>query len=73
MFKACLAIALSFVFIGVHSWLDAAGSADSEANVADGLAAEAFFEFSQDVDLGDLFEFVVQGRLENADVENAVA
>jgi hypothetical protein len=37
-------------------------SADAEANVADGFAAEALFQFSQDVDLGDLFEFGVQSR-----------
>ena len=48
-------------------------SANPESDVANRLAAEAFFQFSQDVDLGDLFEFVVQGRLEHADVEDAFA
>jgi hypothetical protein len=32
--------------------------ANSETDVADDFAAEALFEFSQDVDLGNLLEFV---------------
>src|SRR5439155_22266791 len=47
-------------------------SANPEADVANGLAAEAFFELSQDVDLRNLFEFVMQCRLEHADIENSV-
>ena len=34
-------------------------SANAEANVADGLAAEALLQFSQDVDLRNLFELVL--------------
>jgi len=37
-------------------------SADAEANVADGFAAETLFEFPHDFGLGDLFELVVQRR-----------
>src|SRR4029450_5367961 len=52
--------------------LGAAGpSPEAETDVANGFTTEALFQFSQDVELGDLFEFVVQGRLEHADVENA--
>ena len=47
--------------------------ADSKAHVANGLTTEALLQFSQNVDLGHLFEFVVQGRLEHAHVENAFA
>ena len=45
--------------------------ADSETNVANGFPAEAFFQFSQNVELGNLLELVMQSRLENADVEDA--
>jgi hypothetical protein len=38
-------------------------SADPKADVTNGLAAEAFFQFSQNFGLGNLFELVVQGRL----------
>jgi hypothetical protein len=48
-------------------------SADAKADVADGFCAEALFELSQDFELGDLFELVVQSRLEHAHVENAFA
>ena len=43
-------------------------SADTEADVANGFAAEALFQFSQDFGLGDLFELVVQRGLKDADV-----
>jgi hypothetical protein len=42
-------------------------SANPEANVAEGFGAEAYFQFSQDFGLGDLFELVVQGWLEDPD------
>jgi hypothetical protein len=48
-----------------------AKSTNPKANVANGFAAEAFFQFSQDLDLGNLFQFVVQSRLEGPDIENA--
>ena len=48
-------------------------SADTEADVANGFAAEALFQFSQDFGLGDLFELVVQRGLEHADVQNSIA
>jgi hypothetical protein len=48
-------------------------SAEAKADVADGLNTEAFFELSQDFDLGDLFQLIMQRRLEDADVENAFA
>src|SRR5207249_818741 len=48
-------------------------SADAETNVADGLAAEALLEFSQDLGLGNLFELVMQCWLEHPHVENAFA
>jgi hypothetical protein len=35
-------------------------SANAEANAANGFSAKALFQFSQNFDLGDLFEFVVQ-------------
>jgi hypothetical protein len=46
---------------------------DTEADIADGFAAEALFQFSQDFGLGDLFEFVVQGWLKHPNVEDSVA
>jgi len=48
-------------------------SANPKADVADGSSAKAFFQFSQDVDLGDLFQLVMQGWLKDADIENAFA
>src|SRR5262249_7181012 len=48
-------------------------SADAEADVADGFGAEALFQFSQDLRLGDLFQLVVQCGLEHADVQHAFA
>src|SRR4029453_3960131 len=42
-------------------------SANAEAN---GLSAKALLQFSQNFDLGDSFEFVVQGWLEHAHIEN---
>ncbi len=60
----------SIVFIRVHSWLK---SANAKTNVADGFAAKALLQFSQDVDLGDLFELVVQCRLEDAHIQNPFA
>jgi hypothetical protein len=48
-------------------------SAHAEADVADGFAAEALFQFSEDLRLGDLFELVVQCGLENPDVQHALA
>ena len=44
-------------------------SANAEAN---GLSAKALFQFSQYFDFGDSFEFVVQGWLEHAHIENAL-
>ena len=41
-------------------------SADAEANVADGFAAKALLQFPQNVSLGNLFELVVQCRLEDS-------
>jgi hypothetical protein len=37
-------------------------SANAKTDIADYLCVEAFFLFSQDVELGDLFDIVVQGR-----------
>ena len=48
-------------------------SADAEADVADGLAAEALFQFSQDFGLGDLFELVMKCRLKDPDIQDAFA
>ena len=48
-------------------------SADAESDVANGFAAKALFEFSQDFGLGDLFELVVQCGLEHADIQNPLA
>ena len=48
-------------------------STDPETHIAYGFPAEALLQFSQDFTLRDLFEFVVQCWLENADVENSVA
>jgi len=47
-------------------------SANAEANAANGFSAKALFQFSQNFDLGDSFEFVVQGWLEHAHIENAL-
>ena len=47
-------------------------SADAETDIPDRFPAEASFQFSQDFDLGDLLELVVQGWLEHPDVENSV-
>ncbi len=38
-------------------------SADPEANVADGFGAETLPQFSQDVDVGNVFEFHNEGGL----------
>src|SRR5437867_7367290 len=46
---------------------------DGKADVANRPAAETLFEFSQNFGLGNLFQFVVQGWLEHANVENAFA
>jgi len=46
---------------------------DAKADVADGFRAEAFFKLSQDFDLRNLFELVVQRWLEHTDVEKFVA
>src|SRR5438876_9382826 len=45
-------------------------SADAKANVANYFCAETPFQLSQDVDLRDLLEFVMQGRLEHTDIKN---
>jgi hypothetical protein len=49
------------VFIGARSWLT-----NPKTHITNGFTTEALFQFSQDVDLGDLFEFVLdrfnQGR-----------
>jgi hypothetical protein len=50
-----------------------ANSTNPEANVANRFVAEAFFQLSQDFGLGDLFKFVMQSRLQDADIENAFA
>jgi hypothetical protein len=44
---------------------------EAEADVANGLTAEALFYSSQDFGLGDLFELVVQCRY--ADIEDSLA
>ena len=54
-----------------YGWEPLRLSANAEPDVADGFCAEAFLQFSQDVDLGDLLELVMQSRLENADAEDA--
>src|SRR5437879_11798648 len=46
-------------------------SADAKANVANYFCAETPFQLSQDVDLRNLLEFVMQGRLEQTDIKNA--
>jgi len=46
---------------------------DPEPHVANGLAAEALFEFTQNVELRDLLQLIVQGRLKNAHIEDALA
>ena len=46
-------------------------SADAKADVADYFCAETQFQLSQDIDLRDLLEFVMQGRLEHTDIKNA--
>ena len=48
-------------------------SADAEADVADGFGTKALFQLAQDLGLGDLFELVVQGCLEDPDVKHASA
>jgi len=48
-------------------------SADAETDVADGLPAEALFQFSQDFGLGNLFELAVQCRLQYSDVKDSLA
>jgi len=45
--------------------------ADPKTNIANRLAAEALFQFSQDFGFGDLFEFVMQSGLEHTDIEHA--
>jgi hypothetical protein len=42
------------VFIGVRPWLT-----NPKTHIADGFTTEALFQFSQDVDLGDLLELVL--------------
>ena len=42
------------MFVGVRSWLT-----NPKTHIADGFTAEALFQFSQDVDLGNLFELVL--------------
>src|SRR5438270_857057 len=44
--------------------------AHPKANVTNDLSAEALFQLSQDVDLGNLLEFVMQRGLEHSHVEN---
>ena len=44
----------------------------SEAHIANCFGAETLFKLSQDVELRNLLEFVVQNRLEHTDVENSV-
>ena len=48
-------------------------SADAKAHSANRPAAETLFKFSQNFGLGNLFQFVVQGWLQHANVENAFA
>ena len=47
--------------------------ANAKADVADGFSAKALLQFSQDVDLGNLLELVVQGGLQDADIKDAFA
>src|SRR5262249_36949712 len=47
-------------------------SADAETDIPDRLAAEALFQFSQDLGLGNLFELVLQSWLEHPDIENSI-
>lgn len=56
--------------VGEARWFDLT---DPEPHVANSFAAEALFEFAQDVDLRDLLQLIVQGRLKNAHIENALA
>src|ERR1700747_3767953 len=44
-----------------------------KSKVTNDLSTEALLQFLQDVHLGNLLELVMQGRLENAHVENAFA
>jgi hypothetical protein len=62
-----------FVFAGVHSGLNAGPINQPGSGGRRCLCAEAFFQFSQNVDLRDLFEFAGQGRLEHAYAKNALA
>jgi hypothetical protein len=47
-------------------------SANAEANVADCFRTEALLQFSQDVDLGNLFEFAMQRRSRQTYLQRAV-
>jgi hypothetical protein len=47
-------------------------SSNAEADVADGFSAKALFQFAQDFGLGNLFELVVQSRLEGAEITGSV-
>lgn len=42
------------MFIGVRPWLT-----NPKTHIANGFTTEALFQFSQDVDLGNLFELVL--------------
>ncbi|HJX97405.1 MAG TPA: hypothetical protein VJ281_00885 [Chthoniobacterales bacterium] len=42
----------------------------AKPHVTNDLCAKALLQLSHDVDLGDLFELIVQCRLQDADVEN---
>jgi hypothetical protein len=54
----------------VHGWWDLA---DAEADIADAGGAEAGFEFLDDAGFAVAIELVVDGGLDDADVEDAIA
>jgi len=43
-----------------------------EADVANDLPTETLFQFSQNFDLGDLFQLIVQGGLKDLDIQNSL-
>src|SRR5438477_3790511 len=51
----------------------ALNSSNSKTNVANGFSAEALLKLAQNLRFRDAFEFVMQRRLEDADVEDAFA
>ena len=48
-------------------------STHSEPQIANGFAAKTLLKLAQNLRLHDAFEFVMQRRLEDADIEDAFA